>query len=179
MDSNQPGITVLLYERSPRLAIALTRVLEKARQIDLVVRGDSPRKLPELVRDFGPDVVLVDSDVPDAELVSLCSELHRTYSVPIVLFSTKFKQNQVRTALETGAHALVSWPFKPRELITALIHAAREPSNSAVASLSELRLLTDADNNLNTGALTPIIEWASREALEQISPRLRPLRGET
>jgi DNA-binding NarL/FixJ family response regulator len=170
----QRGITVVLLARRPRLAIAMTKVLEKSNQIGQVIRVDSSDRVVEVARQSQADVVVMDADRPGCDLVELSRTLSQETSARVVLLSTESRQGPVRDALAAGAHSLLAWPFKPRAFVMAVVHAAHSSDAGALQALAEVEEEMGNASELNTSALAPLLDWASRPASDQISPRLKP-----
>jgi DNA-binding NarL/FixJ family response regulator len=174
MDNDQV-VTALICERRPRLAIGVTRVLEKSKQVRVVGRTDNPRKIVELVESLRPNVVVMNADRPGCNLLEICRTLKQDYSVGIVLLAFESRRGPVGEALAAGAHSIISWPFHPRDLLLSVVHAGRIARSVAdLAELPEVETEMKANSDLDTGQLSPLMDWASRPPADEISPRLRP-----
>jgi DNA-binding NarL/FixJ family response regulator len=177
MDNNAndgPRATrVLIVERSPRLAIGITQILDKSELVKVAGRTEDPKRLMELVEALQPEVVLLNSDRPGSSLVDLCGAL-RGRKIGVVLLSTESQRGPVRDALEAGAHAIVAWPCRPRELVLAIINAARVSRGTGnLSMMPEDESEVASDEGLITGKLSPLMEWASRSDAEKVSSRLK------
>ena len=173
MDTTINTVRVLIFERRPRLAIGIAKILEKSKLISVIGRLDNPQKLEEVIEALSPDVLVIDADHSGCPVGEVCSYLKRKYEIGIVLLSTE--GGPVHEALGAGADSIVSRPFHPRDLVLAVVHAARgaESANS-MAALPEIEKRMKADKDLMTGKLAPLIDWASRSQVEEVSPRLKP-----
>ena len=172
MDNAEQTVNVVIYERSPKLAIGIARLLEKSRIIQVVGRTEQPQRLKETVASLRPHVVVIGADRPGFNLVEVCREMSQ-YSVGVVLFSTESQRGPVREAMDAGAHSLLSWPFHPRDMILAVVHAGCKFHRiNNLSILSEVEQQMKADDELSTGALKPLLEWASTPVEGVISPRL-------
>jgi len=167
------GITVVLLARRPRLAIAMTKVLERSSLIEDVVRVDSPDRLIEAVRQAEADVVVMDADRPGCDLVEMARALSQETSARVVLLSTESKQGPVRDALAAGAHSLLVWPFRPRDFVTVVVHAAYTANSGALGAIEQVEHEMGNASELSTTALAPLLDWGSRPSTDQISPRLK------
>lgn len=174
METTVSTVKALIFERSPRLAIGITRILEKSKLISVVGRIDNPQKLEELIEELAPDVFIIDADNSGCPVLEVCSYLKHNYNIGIVLLSTESENSPVHGALTAGADSLISKPFHPRDLVLAVMHAAQVVNNDkSLATLPEIESQMKADKDLTTGRLAPLIDWAARSKTEEISPRLK------
>src|SRR5438477_4797708 len=164
-------VKVLMIERSPRLAIGITQILGKSKLVEVVGRTEDTKRLVELVETLQPEVVLLNADRPGGSLHELCGAL-RARKVGVVLLSVESQRGPVRDALEAGAHSMVIWPCRPRELVLAIINAARvSRAKGDLSMLPEVESEIRAENNLATGKLSALVDWASRSEVNEMSPR--------
>jgi DNA-binding NarL/FixJ family response regulator len=175
--SEQKPVNVLVIERSPRLAIGITQILGKSELVKVVGRSEDTKRLMELVDSLSPEVVLLNSARPGSSLVELCATL-RDRKVGVVLLSTESRRGPVREALEAGAHSIITWPCRPRYLVLAIVNAGRVARGTGDFSmLPEVESEIGAEESLSTGKLSPLIDWASRADVEEVSTRLKSARG--
>src|SRR5438094_2790556 len=126
-------VKVLISERSPRLAIGISQILGKSKRINVVGRAEDSKRLLELVETLGPDVVVVNADRPGRDLIQLCGDL-RDRKLGVVLMSAESQLGPVREALEAGAHSIIAWPCRPRDMVLAVLNAytvSRDTGNLA------------------------------------------------
>ena len=120
---------------SPRLAViddepGIRTLLE----LELGHAGFDVRSAPdgasgfELVRDWHPDLVLLDVVMPRIDGISLLPLLRRQTQAPIVMLSARGRAQDKIAGLEGGADLYVSKPFEIPELIALLQTALRRPS---------------------------------------------------
>lgn len=175
-DKGRDGITVVLLARRPRLAIAMTKLLERSEIVDTVVRVDCPERVVETARAARADVVVMDADRPGCDLTELCRNLTQATNAKVMLLSTESESRQgpVRDALEAGAHSLLAWPFKPREFVLAVVHAAYRPGAGGLEALAEVEEEMRTSSLFSTTRLAPLLDWASHPTTGEISQRLRP-----
>ena len=77
------------------------------------------------VREFRPDVVLLDLMLPGKDGVDVCREIRGESGVPIIMLTAKSDTVDIVVGLESGADDYVVKPFKPKELV------ARDPDPAA------------------------------------------------
>lgn len=66
------------------------------------------------------DLIILDLNLPKKDGFSVCSEIRRTSSVPIIILSARDGEDDKVRALELGADDYISKPFSPRELIARI-----------------------------------------------------------
>ncbi|NOU99771.1 response regulator transcription factor [Paenibacillus planticolens] len=87
-----------------------------------VIRMETGQKGLEAVRQFAPDVILLDLMLPDMDGLQLCKQVRITSSVPIMIVSMKNKVVERVGALGAGADDYMSKPFSMHEM-SARVHA--------------------------------------------------------
>jgi two-component system response regulator MtrA len=73
-----------------------------------------------MVRDFKPDIVLLDLMLPGKDGVDVCRQIRGESGVPIIMLTAKSDTVDIVVGLESGADDYVVKPFKPKELIARL-----------------------------------------------------------
>ncbi len=76
----------------------------------------------KLLRDYNPDVLLLDLLLPDWDGAELCAHIRRTSDLPIMIVSMKTEVSERVNLLQTGADDYLCKPFSLHEL-TARVHA--------------------------------------------------------
>jgi two-component system, OmpR family, response regulator MtrA len=69
------------------------------------------------VREFRPDLVLLDLMLPGKDGVDVCREVRGESGVPIIMLTAKNDTVDIVVGLESGADDYVIKPFKPKELV--------------------------------------------------------------
>ncbi|MBA2323653.1 MAG: response regulator transcription factor [Pseudonocardiales bacterium] len=109
---------ILVVDDDPALSEMLSIVL-RGEGFDTAVVSDGPRALPA-VRDFRPDVVLLDLMLPGMNGIDVCRAIRSESGVPIVMLTAKSDTVDVVLGLESGADDYVIKPFKPKELVARI-----------------------------------------------------------
>lgn len=76
-------------------------------------------------RDFHPDVVITDLQMPEMSGLDLCREIRKVSQVPIIVLSVKGEENTKVAALDAGADDYVTKPFGMDELLARVRAALR------------------------------------------------------
>lgn len=71
-------------------------------------------------RDFHPDLVITDLQMPEMSGLELCVELRKVSNVPIIVLSVKGEERTKVAALESGADDYVTKPFGMEELVARI-----------------------------------------------------------
>ena len=74
----------------------------------------------ETFREWRPDLVLTDLQMPNVSGLELCKELRVVSDVPIVILSVRNEEKTIVEALDAGADDYVTKPFGTNELLARL-----------------------------------------------------------
>ena len=106
---------ILVVDDDSALAEMLTIVL-RGEGFEPFVVGDGTQALGA-VREFRPDLVLLDLMLPGMNGIDVCRVLRSDSGVPIVMLTAKSDTVDVVLGLESGADDYIVKPFKPKELV--------------------------------------------------------------
>lgn len=109
---------VLVVDDDQALAEMLGIVLRKE-GYEVATCGDGARALP-MIRQFRPDLVLLDVMLPSMDGVEVCRLLRTESGVPVVMLTARTDTKDVVAGLEAGADDYVVKPFKPQELLARI-----------------------------------------------------------
>lgn len=125
---------VLVVDDDASLSEMLTIVLRnEGFEPRVCATGD---KALTAVRDFRPDIVLLDLMLPGKDGIDVCREIRAESGVPIVMLTAKSDTIDVVLGLESGADDYVMKPFKPKELIARIRARLRKFEDDAPEALS-------------------------------------------
>jgi two-component system, OmpR family, response regulator MtrA len=132
---------VLVVDDDSSLSEMLTIVLrQEGFEPKTVGSGD---KAMSVVRDFKPDVVLLDLMLPGKDGVDVCREIRAESGVPIIMLTAKSDTVDVVVGLESGADDYIVKPFKPKELVARIRARLRRSEEPAPEQLSIGDLVID------------------------------------
>ncbi len=97
----------------------ITRVLRtslSAQRYDVRVANEGEAAL-EIMRDWTPDLVITDLQMPRMDGITLCREIRTRSEVPIIVLSVKGDDPTKVKALDLGADDYVTKPFSMNELL--------------------------------------------------------------
>jgi two-component system response regulator MtrA len=154
-----PRAKVLVVDDDASLAEMLTLVL-RTEGFDSRVCPTGDNALAEL-RDFRPDVVLLDVMLPGKDGIEVCKEIRAESGVPIVMLTARSDTVDVIVGLESGADDYVVKPFKPKELVARIRARVRRFEEPAPEMITVGDLVIDVAGHQVTRdgqpiALTPL-----------------------
>lgn len=97
----------------------ITRVLRtslSAQRYDVRVANEGEAAL-EIMKDWTPDLVITDLQMPRMDGITLCREIRSRSEVPIIVLSVKGDDQTKVKALDLGADDYVTKPFSMNELL--------------------------------------------------------------
>lgn len=100
----------------------ITRVLRRslaAHKYEVRTAADGESAL-DTFRDFHPDLVITDLQMPEMSGLELCREIRKISKVPIIVLSVKGEEKTKVAALDAGADDYVTKPFGMDELLARL-----------------------------------------------------------
>ena len=145
---------VLVVDDDAALSEMLTIVLRQE-GFDSRVCSTGDRALAEM-RDYRPDVVLLDLMLPGKDGIDVCKEIRAESGVPIVMLTAKSDTIDVVVGLESGADDYVVKPFKPKELVARIRARVRRNDRAAQESLTIGDLAIDVAGHAVTRDGQPI-----------------------
>ncbi len=140
------GKRILIVEDEPKLAAVLRDYLiADGANVDLLHHGDDA--LPALRLEV-PDLVLLDLMLPGTDGLTICRELRRFSTVPVIMVTARVEEIDRLLGLELGADDYICKPFSPREVVArvrALLRrthdwrAGEAPTVAAALAIDEER----------------------------------------
>lgn len=104
--------------------IRVMRHILSAHQFDVRTASDGEAAF-ELFRDWQPDLVVTDLQMPNMDGLELCRKLRAVSNVPIIVLSVRDEEKTVVEALDAGADDYVTKPFGTNELLARIRAALR------------------------------------------------------
>jgi DNA-binding NarL/FixJ family response regulator len=120
-------VTILIVDDHPLMRHAVRDVLEKEEGLTVIAEASNGRQAEEQAYQYQPDVVLMDSDMPDCtgfeatERVLACSPNSR-----VIIFTAIHHEQNLLYALHKGAMGYITKDIGPDDLIHAIRCAARK-----------------------------------------------------
>lgn len=134
---------ILLVEDNEAIILGLEYLLEQEKYQPRTARNLEEAR--RAVRDFRPDLILLDISLPDGDGFSFCADLKKKSSCPVIFLTAKEEEADVVKGLELGADDYIIKPFRNRELISrikSVLRRAGKSGSSLVCGEIELNLDT-------------------------------------
>lgn len=159
LESAQSKITILAIDDDSSIRESVSRSLE--REGYNVLEAESAEPALALLREHRPDIIILDTVLPDMSGYEFCTHLRKLPFVdrtPILFISDYQGAQQVAMALDSGGDDYLRKPFVARELNARVRALLRRAGRKQAATIT--RLCMDAENhrvvlNDRTIQLTP------------------------
>ncbi len=112
---------VLLVDDEPHLLLLIEARL-KANGYEVLTANNGQTAL-EMAKKQSPDLMILDLMLPKMDGYRVCGLLKKDvrYSkIPIILFSARAQQEDVKLGEEVGADAYITKPFEPQNLLAKI-----------------------------------------------------------
>jgi DNA-binding response OmpR family regulator len=127
------GPRVLVVDDDATVAEVVVAYLSRAGM--LADRAADAATALTLARENGPDLVVLDLMLPDADGLELCRDLRSARpGLPVIMLTARGDEEDRVVGLEVGADDYVTKPFSPRELVLrvqSVLRRAGQPSTQA------------------------------------------------
>lgn len=92
----------------------------------------------EALREFSPDVILLDMNMPGMGGMAACRALRTSSDVPIIVLSVRSSESDKVAALDSGADDYMTKPFSVNELLARIrAHLRRAPNSGQPIAISD------------------------------------------
>ncbi|MGE3466987.1 MAG: response regulator transcription factor [Pyrinomonadaceae bacterium] len=142
---------VLVIDDEPQITRVLRHSLS-AHRYDVRTAADGLSGI-ETFRDWHPDLIITDLQMPEMDGIEVCREIRRTSALPIIVLSVRGEERTKVQALDAGADDYVTKPFGIDELLARVRAALRRTPEA----------LQDEEHELADGDLR--IDLDTREVL--------------
>ena len=152
--------TILIADDDPHIRQLLVFALAKA-GLDTIEADDGEAALTAVAR-HGPDLVVLDINMPRLDGIETCRRLRAHSNVPILFLSSRDDEIDRVLGMELGADDYVTKPFSPREVVARVMAilrrtaAPRPAVADAVQPIRHGRLHLDPDGWQASWAGRPI-----------------------
>ncbi|MEM7257460.1 MAG: response regulator [Pseudomonadota bacterium] len=123
-------MTIVIVEDEEKLATLLQEYLQQAGYRPRVYH-DGTHALEEIPA-LSPDLIVLDLMLPGTDGMTICKELRKTSSVPIIMTTAKVEEIDRLLGLEIGADDYICKPYSPREVV-ARVKAVLRRGQAATA----------------------------------------------
>jgi DNA-binding response OmpR family regulator len=112
--STQPNKTILVVDDEPRMVRFVKMNLDLEGYLTL--EANNAYQALEKVRDFQPDLVLLDVEMPGMDGFETLRRLREISDTPVIMLTVRSDEDDRIKGLDLGADDYITKPFSPREL---------------------------------------------------------------
>ena len=161
---------ILVVDDEPQIRrIMRTTLMGAGYEIDDARSGEEAL---EKLREFRPDLVLLDINMPGMGGLAACKAMRATAQVAIIMLTVRNSENDKVRALDAGADDFVTKPFSTPELlarIRAALRRVRVPSTSPLKVRVGSLLIDFAARTVAHGASTSHLTPKELELLRYLT----------
>ncbi len=111
----KPKKNILIVEDEKKIADLLSEyLLADGFEPSVLYRGD---QVLDAVKQQSPDLLILDIMLPGLDGLTICQELRKRYSFPIIMLTSRIQEEDVLLGLKLGADDYICKPFSPREVV--------------------------------------------------------------
>jgi pilus assembly protein CpaE len=119
-------IRVLIVDDIAETRENVRKLLQFEADIEVVAAARTGREAIQLTQETGPDVVLMDINMPDIDGIAATEAIRQKMPfVQVVILSVQGDQNYMRRAMLVGARDFLTKPPMPDELVAAIRRAGK------------------------------------------------------
>jgi len=123
----------------------------------LVVKASDGTQALRAFESEGPDLVILDINMPGATGFQVCEAIRTKSRVPVMMLTVRGEEEDLVRALELGADDYLSKPFSPRTLLARVKALLRRAGMENAAPLAAGRIRLDVDEHtVQVGAGAPL-----------------------
>ena len=112
---------ILLVDDEYQL-VSMMRLRLEVNNYEVITAYDGDEGL-EKARNEKPDLIILDIMLPKRDGYEVCETLKsdpKFKDIPIIIFSAKAQQDDVKAGVEKGADMYITKPFDPKDLLEAI-----------------------------------------------------------
>jgi two-component system OmpR family response regulator len=150
---------ILVVDDDPHIRQLLVFALDKAGLGS--IEAEDGEKALEAVRDHGPDLVILDINMPRMDGLEVCRRIRAANDIPILFLSSRDDEIDRVLGIELGADDYVTKPFSPREVVARVQAILRRVAAHPPAVEQALAIIRHGELSLDTDGWRA--EWKGSE----------------
>ena len=113
--------TILIYEDNIDYAESLSTFFEMEEDMTVIGHYENPSKVFVQIKEYNPDVVIMDIDMPKMNGIQALKEIRKVKSEALVLMLTVFDdEDRIFESIQNGANGFLLKESKPKKIIEAV-----------------------------------------------------------
>lgn len=141
-----PKFKILSVDDEPINQLVIDEILEDDYEVKLVYTGE---ECLEMVKEFSPDLILLDVNMPGIDGYETCVKLKEdseTRSIPVIFLSALSSTEEKLKGYESGADDYIPKPFDHNDLLNKIKKLLSENSSASLVVLAEDKANDDKEN---------------------------------
>ena len=144
MENTRAGYRVLIADDDPNVHQSLNVYFRKE-GYDVISAYDGEEAI-EKAKSLHPDMIVLDIMMPKADGLTVCREIRRDMTTPIIMLTAKGEEIDKLLGLELGADDYITKPFSPREVVARIkavlrrIHEQRDEKKNTELRIENLEI---------------------------------------
>lgn len=130
--------TTILVVEDEKLVQELVCIYLENAGFKVVTAWDGQEALDKVLNSQ-PDLILLDIMLPKIDGLTVCKEIRKTSSIPIIMLTSKGEEVDRILGLELGADDYISKPFSPKEMVARVKAVLRRMALNEQPSSNTLR----------------------------------------
>src|SRR5690242_20790087 len=123
---DQPTIRVLIVDDIAETRDNLEKLLFFEKDIEVVAKASTGREAVALAKQYQPDVVLMDINMPDMDGITATEAmLNQVPTTQVIMMSVQGEQDYLRRSMLAGAREFLIKPISAEDLYNAIRHVFR------------------------------------------------------
>jgi len=144
-------MNIAIVEDEPKLANLLAEYLQNEDYV-CSIYADGTQALDNF-KIQAPDLILLDLMLPGTDGMTICRELRKTSTVPIIMLTARIEEIDRLLGLEIGADDYMCKPYSPREVVARVKALLRRSTGGFSASdVEDLLRIDEQRANVTIGA---------------------------
>lgn len=128
---NKPEVLVIDDERQIRKLLQISLESNDYK----VIQAATGKEGLILAASHPPDLILLDINLPDKSGHEILNALREWYNKPVIILSVQNNENDIVSALDSGADDYLSKPFRTAELLARIRSAIRRSQNKTAETI--------------------------------------------
>jgi YesN/AraC family two-component response regulator len=154
-------INVVIVEDDVLVGDMIAQAVQQSGMV-VVGRANDGSSALELVRSLGPDVVLMDIEMPEMNGVQAAILIQQEKPTPLVFLTSYEKRSYLESAIDAGAGAYLLKPPKPADIERAVLVARARHQDLMEQRRLNAELKTALAKVQTLSGLLPICGWCKK-----------------